>query len=157
MSRMRTNRNRRTTFVWTDTEEAQMRAIFDEHPGISARQAAIKFSRQNPNYPQNWRVYQKSLDVMHSIREQQQETEEPIQLVPTITATTILGESGEPVDKFDFVVTTTTLGTIAAPTLEAAKQMVLDSIGKLGWNTLHITVNPVRKQIEAELDEDKTD
>jgi hypothetical protein len=94
---------------------------------------------------------------MHSIREQQQETEEPIQLVPTITATTILGESGEPVDKFDFVVTTTTLGTIAAPTLEAAKQMVLDSIGKLGWNTLHITVNPVRKQIEAELDEDKTD
>ena len=156
MNQTRTNPNHRTTLVWTDTEEAKMRAIFDEYPGISARQAAIMFNQRNPHYVQNWRLYRKSLDIMHDIQVRQREIEEPSPVVPTTAATTFPEDGGELTRKYEFIVTITTIGTITAPNLEAAKRRVMNRVGDIGWNMMHIEVNPVEEQIEVRRLENET-
>lgn len=162
MTRTRTSQNKRTQFVWTDEEDNQMREIFDEYPGISARQAGIMFLQRNPNYAPNWRVYRKALDMSKVLKEEKE-------LKYTIRyagrdRTNEAGQPGnEPVDtgeqtiEFGFTVNTSATGTLTATTLEEAKRRVFSKFSDFCWNVLHVEVYPVETRTELGRTEIETD
>lgn len=145
MTRTRTSQNERTQFVWTDEEDNQMRGIFDEYPGISARQAGIMFLQRNPNYAPNWRVYRKALDMSKVLKEEKE------------LKYTIRYADRDRTNEFEFTVNTSATGTLTATTLEEAKRRVFSKFSDFCWNVLHVEVYPVETRTELGRTEIETD
>lgn len=145
MTRTRTSQNERTQFVWTDEEDNQMRGIFDEYPGISARQAGIMFLQRNPNYAPNWRVYRKALDMSKVLKEEKE------------LKYTIRYAGRDRTNEFEFTVNTSVTGTLTATTLEEAKRRVFSKFSDFCWNVLHVEVYPVETRTELGRTEIETD
>lgn len=137
MTQNETKQISKPVFTWSKTEDNRMKKIFEENSELTARQVAFKFIEKYPETGPFWKIYKKSLEIKRDIEKEKEKEKEK-------------ENKDELENKFKYIVTLTINGNVAAPDREIAKQRIINSIKDINWNSIHIELIPVIKDINGD-------